>query len=29
VAGALIAGFSYTVLLGRGPAAPLEEATAA
>jgi aquaporin Z len=29
VVGALVAGFSYTALLGRGPAAPLEEATAA
>jgi aquaporin Z len=29
VVGGLIAGFSYAALLGRGPAAPLEEATAA
>ena len=28
VVGALIAGFSYAVLMGEGPAAPLEEATA-
>ncbi|HEX5985473.1 MAG TPA: aquaporin Z [Nocardioides sp.] len=28
IAGALIAGFSYAVLLGQGPSAPLEEATA-
>ncbi len=28
IAGALIAGFSYAVLMGEGPAAPLEEATA-
>jgi aquaporin Z len=28
IVGALIAGFSYAVLMGEGPAAPLEEATA-
>jgi len=28
IAGALIAGVSYAVLMGEGPAAPLEEATA-